>query len=410
MDFTASLCAHSRSKVTGCTRCLDLCPTGAITPNGDHVAIDAEICAGCGACAAACPTGAAAYALPPADALLRRLRTLLQTYTKAGGQKAVILFHDGDHGEPLIDALARFGEGLPANVLPVRVNEVTQVGPEAFAAAFAYGAAGVHLLARAKPRHDMSGSQSIVAASVRIAAALGFGEGLASIIETDDPASLLQQLHAAPQGLPTTKPASFVARGAKRGVLETTFRELHHAAPNPVSVIPLDKGAPFGGVTLDVEGCTLCHACVNACPTGALGDNPDMPMLRFSESLCVQCGLCQSTCPEKVIHIEPRLDFDAWAAGHKVLKEEEPYPCIACNKLFGSRSAVERIIGKLQDKHWMFSGANSKRIDVVRMCDTCRITAVVNEGFDPHDAPARPPVMTTEDYLKAREAKGGEII
>ena len=34
------------------------------------------ICAGCGQCAAACPTGAAAYALPPSDALLRKLRTL----------------------------------------------------------------------------------------------------------------------------------------------------------------------------------------------------------------------------------------------------------------------------------------------------------------------------------------------
>lgn len=32
------LCAHSRSKKTGCTRCLELCPTGAITPAGDHVA------------------------------------------------------------------------------------------------------------------------------------------------------------------------------------------------------------------------------------------------------------------------------------------------------------------------------------------------------------------------------------
>ena len=410
VDFTTSLCAHSRSKVTGCTRCLDLCPTGAITPNGDHVAIDAEICAGCGACAAACPTGAAAYALPPADALLRRLRALLQTYAKADGQNPIVLFHDGDHGEPLIDALARFGDGLPANVLPVRVNEVTQIGPEAFAAAFAYGAAGVHLLVHAKPKHNMSGSHNIVSASARIAEALGFGAGIASIIETDDPDALLEQLRAAPQGVATTKPASFIARGAKRSVLETTFRELHHAAPNPVSVIALDKGAPFGGVTLDVDGCTLCHACVNACPTGALGDNPDVPMLRFSESLCVQCGLCQSTCPEKVIRIEPRLDFDAWASGHKVLKEEEPYPCIACNKPFGSRSAVERIVGKLQDKHWMFSGANAKRIDVVRMCDTCRVSAVVNEGFDPHAAPARPPVMTTEDYLKAREAKGDDVI
>lgn len=42
------LCAHSRAGQTGCTRCLDVCPTGAISPDGDHVSIDPMICAGCG--------------------------------------------------------------------------------------------------------------------------------------------------------------------------------------------------------------------------------------------------------------------------------------------------------------------------------------------------------------------------
>ena len=35
IDFDASLCAHSRNRRTGCTRCLDLCPTGAIVPGKD---------------------------------------------------------------------------------------------------------------------------------------------------------------------------------------------------------------------------------------------------------------------------------------------------------------------------------------------------------------------------------------
>jgi ferredoxin len=65
INFTAELCAHSRSKITGSHRCLDLCPTGAITPDGDHVNINAEVCAGCGQCATAYPTGAATYALLP---------------------------------------------------------------------------------------------------------------------------------------------------------------------------------------------------------------------------------------------------------------------------------------------------------------------------------------------------------
>ena len=87
IQFDESLCAHSRSGITGCTRCLDLCPTGAITPNGNAVTIDPAVCAGCGSCAAACPTGAASYALPAADVLMRRLRTLVQAYRKAGGSR-----------------------------------------------------------------------------------------------------------------------------------------------------------------------------------------------------------------------------------------------------------------------------------------------------------------------------------
>jgi ferredoxin len=86
VDYAEHLCAHSRSKITGCTRCLEVCPTGAISPAGNHVAIDAHICAGCGSCSAVCPTGAATYALPSPEALLRRLRTAVLTYADAGGR------------------------------------------------------------------------------------------------------------------------------------------------------------------------------------------------------------------------------------------------------------------------------------------------------------------------------------
>src|SRR3954463_510938 len=175
VDFDASLCAHSRSSITGCTRCLDLCPTGAIAPDGNAVAIDANVCAGCGSCASVCPTGAASYALPGADALMRRLRTLLQTYRKAGGTNAKVLFHDGEHGDAIIGALARFGSGLPANALPVRVNEVTQLGPEIIGAVFAYGGSSVAIAARAKPKHDILALRQAVELTDRIVSALGFG-------------------------------------------------------------------------------------------------------------------------------------------------------------------------------------------------------------------------------------------
>ena len=406
--FTEALCAHSRSKKTGCTRCLDLCPTGAITPAGEHVAIDAAICAGCGACASVCPTGAAAYDLPPADAQLRRLRTLLVTYAEAGGRAPVLLLHDEDHGEALIDALARFGDGLPADVLPLRVNEVTQVGLETIAAAMAFGAVAVRLLLRARPRHDVSGLARNIGYANAILSAHGFGNAAVSAIEADDPDALAAALGVkAAYGRPRT-PSRFLPLGSGRDLLKLAVRELHMSAPERPEAVALPERAPFGRVVVDTEGCTLCLACVSACPTAALTDNPDQPMLSFAEDLCVQCGLCQSTCPERVIALEPRLSVPAWSAPPVVVKREEPFHCIACGKAFGTRSTIERIAARLEGRHWMFSGENARRIDVVKMCEDCRVEAVMNESFDPHNTAApRPAPRTSEDYIRER-ATGGK--
>ncbi|MFB9269963.1 4Fe-4S binding protein [Bradyrhizobium erythrophlei] len=405
VNFTAHLCAHSRSNLTGCHRCLDLCPTSAITPAGDHVNINAEVCAGCGQCAAACPTGAATYALPPADALLHKLRAMLLSYHAAGGANAVVLLHDGQHGTALIDALARHGDGLPANVLPFAVNEVTQVGLESVVASLAYGAMAVRFLLRAKPLHDVSGLVQTIAMSEAIASGLGFSGCRVATIETDDPDVLGRTLRAIEPAPAVQPPATFKTVGKRRDLLRFALHELHRVAPSPVDVIALPAGAPLGAVSVDVDGCTLCLSCVSVCPTGALRDDPERPMLKFVEDACVQCGLCESTCPEKVITLKPQIDFRAARASAKVIKEEAPALCIRCNKPFGVKSTIEKIAAKLEGRHWMFP-AGDKRLDTVRMCADCRVIAMTEQQFDPFaGVPERASPRTTDDYLRQREIK-----
>ena len=403
VSFHEHLCAHSRSRIVGCTRCLDLCPTGAITPAGDHVSVDPYICAGCGQCTAVCPTGAAAYALPPLDALMRKLRTLLLTYREAGGEHAIVLLHDESHGAPLIDALSRFGDGLPAHVLPLSINEVTQVGLEVIAALFAYGACAVRLLLRAKPRQNIDGLTRTMQLADSILTGLGFVGQRFTTIEIDEPEELGATLRAIPMLPPALTPSSFLAAGEKRGILRFALNELQRVAPVPVDLLDLPAGAPFGTVEIDTAGCTLCLSCVSACPTGALIDDPQRPVLRFAEDACVQCGLCKATCPEKVITLKPRLSFHSGSSGGtRVLKEEHPFCCIRCGKPFGVKSTIERIIAKLENKHWMFAGA-PERLDLIKMCDDCRVAFVTAREFDPHAAP-RAPARTTDDYLREREA------
>jgi ferredoxin len=293
---------------------------------------------------------------------------------------------------------------LPANALPLAVNEVTQIGLEVIAAAFAYGAAAVRVMLRAKPRHDLAGLYNTVALAEPMLAGLGLmGERLATI-ETDDPFALGEALRAIALGEPVKRPASFLPVGGKRDVLRFALRELHRAAPAPADIVTLPAGAPFGAVEINVEGCTLCLSCVSACPTGALSDDPERPLLRFAEDACVQCGLCKATCPEKVMSLTPRLAFSDAAIAARVLKQEEPFACIRCGKPFGVKSTIERVAAKLEGRHWMYRNSPS-RLDVIKMCEDCRVAVVTEEGFDPHGAPARPKLRTTDDYLREREQK-----
>jgi ferredoxin len=410
--FEAALCAHARNRRNGCTRCIDLCPTGAITPGTgpqkDQVVISAEICAGCGACAAVCPTGAATYTLPPPAAMARRIRALLLAYRAAGGQAPVLLLHDEAQGEPLLDALARHGDGLPARVLPLRVNEPTAIDLSLLAGAFAWGASAVRVLLPARERHGAEGLLRNIETMNAALAGLGLGHAAprAGMIETDDPFTLGEALAALPRAPFAFAPSPHQAIGTPREMALQGLRALRQAAGAAQEMVALPALAPFGTTVVDAAGCTLCLACTSVCPTSAFSANPETPQLRFLEDACVQCGLCAATCPEKVITLEPRLNFSEAAAQPRVVKAEEPAACPRCSRVFGTKASIARVKAKLS-AHWMF--ADPARMAILELCEDCRITEATSGGLDPYAGPARPVTKTTEDWLReAERAKKGQ--
>ncbi len=182
--------------------------------------------------------------------------------------------------------------------------------------------------------------------------------------------------------------------GRRREVARLALKTLRPEATEPIA---LPEGAPYGAVLVDTDACTLCLACAGLCPSGALGDNPDMPQLRFQESACLQCGLCANVCPENAITLVPQMDPRDEAMSQKVLNEEEPFPCIECGKLFGVKSTIERIAAQLEGKHPMFAQGAQGRM--IRMCDDCRVRAQVHSDDNPFAAGPRPRPRTTDDYL-----------
>ncbi len=402
-NYKANICAHSRNQKTGCTQCIDVCSTKAIAPKGDHIEVTPQLCMGCGACTTVCPSGALTYVYPRVSDLGARIKTLLRTYASAGGRDATLLFHDEGEGAKAIATLARTGEGLPAHAIPVALHHPSAAGLDVWLGAFAYGAAGVSVLLTEDiaPQYVKAlRAQASVANAVL--AALGYQDSRVGIAVALTASSALKgevargmgfktnaaKTHPHPnpplegegnfnvRGLAVREAATFNLTNDKRGTLDAAFEHLLKHAPTPKKVIPLSIGAPYGEIKVNADRCTMCLACVGACPEGALADNPEKPQLRFIESKCVQCGLCEKTCPESAISLVPQLNLAPEAKRPRVLNEAEILACTRCGKALGTKQMIETMIGKLTG-HSMFSDA--KALGRLRMCADCRVIDLYSE-------------------------------
>lgn len=376
-DFKAGLCAHGRNSINGCSRCIDVCSTGAIASDGDKVRVEPHLCMGCGGCATVCPSGAMRYAYPRVPDLGVRIKTALQTYRQAGGEAAVLLLHS-EADLPLLLELGRRGDGLPARVIPLQVHNTASVGLDLALATIAYGASQCVILSRAdQPKDYVEATRAQLSLGQTILSALGFAGNHLSLISPDDWRSLGGAVWSLQPAQPVAMPASFALTAEKRTTLEFVIEHLLKHAPVKPDQIALPAGSPWGEVLLDKQTCTMCLSCVGACPESALMDTPDFPRLRFLERNCVQCGLCVKTCPEGALALAPRLLLTGDARRERTLNEAEPFNCVRCGKPFGTRQMIDNLTAKL-GSHSMFAGGAALRR--LQMCADCRVIDMMVEG------------------------------
>jgi ferredoxin len=386
--FRENLCAHSRSEVVGCTACIDICSTRAIEPDGDRVKVDPHLCMGCGACATVCPSGAMGYQFPRVAERGAQVRQLLAAYRDAGGSDACIVFHDGAARE-LLAVAAAAGRGLPARAIPIESWHVASVGLDLMLPAIAYGASQVAVLAGSADREYLAALREQMEFGEAILAGLGRDGLHFALIEAHDAESLASAFAALDPAPPAAAPAAFLPSNDKRTSIEFAVEHLAKLAPAPVAEIALPEGAPYGEVRVDRDKCTMCMACVGACPESALMDGVDQPLLKFVERNCVQCGLCEATCPEAAISLAPRLLLGAPAREARVLNETQPFRCIRCEKPFGTRQMVEAMLGRLAG-HAMF--ARPEALARLQMCGDCRVIDMMSarDEMTVHDLGSEP--------------------
>jgi len=360
-------CTHGAANVTGCTRCLDACPAGAIVSAGAKVKFDPFLCQGCGTCTAVCPDGAVRYAHPPAATTLETVRVMLEAWRAAGAAapRLVVVSAEGAHSgaaQSLLDA---------PDALTYSVHALASFGIEAWFAALAWGATQVVLVAGANtPEASLRALRDEIAMAHAVLAELG--EPLSRIV-------LIEDAH-------TQSPAPAASIGTVAGTLtleskrSTLFAALDHVAQGktPSNVpVRLPERSSIGAVAVSEERCTLCFACVNLCPTYALLNGSDaLPELRFTESRCVQCGLCERGCPEHAIKLIPQITLSrAVREESRALFTDEPFKCIGCGSPFISRRTLMRSM-ELVKEHPLIQQEGIERL---KLCMPCRADATMRD-------------------------------
>src|SRR5205085_10448829 len=192
------------------------------------------------------------------------------------------------------------------------------IGIDLVLGAIAYGASQVRVLLTEKVADGYAAAlERQLGYAQTVLAALGYAGVHVGLIRD------LAQLEKLVPAAAVAKPATFNLSPEKRTTLDFAIDHLSTHAPTPKNVIPLAAGAPFGAITVNKETCTLCKACIGACPEAALLDSPETPALRFIERNCVQCGLCVDTCPEDAIQLVPRLLLGSRAKEPVTLNEAQ---------------------------------------------------------------------------------------
>ena len=380
-NYNPDICAHSRSGIIACTRCIDACPTDAIKSINSQIEVDSHLCQGGGSCSTACPTGAITYTYPPAENMQEILRQLISNYLKAGGKNPVVLFYDSDKGSAAIEPHV---SSMNENLLPVAVEEIGSVGLDVLLSMLAYGVKGAKLVCTDATKPVISELKQQIEIADRLLDGLGYGANRIELIETEITATELNrslnidvhdQINA----------ATYMPAGSKRTDMRTALEHLHQNSNTRPFAISLPAHAPFGKIEVDSNTCTLCMGCVSVCPASALEAGGDTPKLSLIENNCVQCGLCMSACPEDSINLVPRYLFDSYERlRSKLLNEDSPFNCRICGKPFATNAVITRMKDKLKD-HWMFA-QKPESIARLELCEECRVKDMfAAEGGFPRD-------------------------
>ncbi len=334
-------CLRRRHKEAPCRRCIEACPSQAIT-EGEPVALDAERCAGCGLCLHICPTEAF---LGPGDGGSKLLR-VLGSLDEGDVELACDRKADLSLARAKVSYVVKVKPCLASLSLPTLLAAVIQKKTSHRTGL----ATNIWLNDEPCRTCPIGAVQSEVrrtmAAANRLLAAFGLGARIFTyrgspellprnqrkrpVVQGDIPhysrrdffGSLRNQTRRAWVNLAAESLAEDIPPAVEDKLphqlpsgRRSLTRILYHLGQPAVESIEA-SGLSLGTVSINRD-CTACGLCARLCPSGALtfAGHDRRFTIGFTPVDCLGCTICTLICPSKAASFRPEVDTRSLVAG-----------------------------------------------------------------------------------------------
>ncbi len=327
----------------GCSKCVQICPTQALSIVNGSVVLKEQDCSRIGLCTAVCPVSAIQlpkYSEPQFLGLLSGI-----TRTNPEIPKTLVLTCDKRTLSP------------EPWMYVERVKDVGIIGSRHLAIA---SSSGINKIIVYCSNGACSGKGIARQAVESIRSLIGeHADGSETIVirflEGEGVVEEIKKIHNTPS---YEKTKTLVVPGGD--AWENYIGALKQLAS------PQGNTLGLGLTTLNISNsCTLCQVCENYCPHSAL--HVVSGSLEFDSSKCTGCGYCAQVCPEHsitLLQMEKVTDLES----HSVF-QDEIVNCARCKKPLGSATylkTVKRLLGK-EDPMMNYCNSCKQQIAVERM-------------------------------------------
>lgn len=347
IKYVSATCLHHHKREDICHKCVDVCPTHALSIQSKEKQIELSHihCNECGACVSLCPSGSLDFAPLPRKSFK----------AIAGLYKDRIALISSE-----IEQLAASGCTLKANILPLALSTTHFLDENHLLTLLQETGYGVIIYTTEPDPHLENIVHFINDIFIK-----KYGKKAVYICaNVNEIASLSLVIPRLAEVLvsPTTSYSNKRQEFSQRLALIVAGDELGTITPGP----HLD----YGNMVINQDNCSLCLSCADACSSGALIVHAEDNSLRYNPSLCTQCGYCEKTCPEEdCLSLQPQiLTLSPSYFTEKIMARDELFACIECGVQFAPKKAVTKVIKAMTP----IFGQDSLRIKSLSCCSDCK--------------------------------------